>query len=52
MGVEQERIHLIKINKLKALILEIDLVKSYYKFNWTFMTLILFQIGLNLEVVN
>jgi hypothetical protein len=52
VGVAQESIHSIKVKKLKGLILKIDLVKYYDRVNWTYLRLILFQIGLPVNVVN
>jgi len=50
--LEREGIHSIKTKNLKALILKMDLVKSYDKVNRNFMRLIMLQIRLPPEVTN
>jgi hypothetical protein len=51
-GVVEESIHSIKVKKLKGMILKINLIKAYDRVDWTYLGLILFQIGLPLNVVN
>lgn len=50
--VAQESVHSIKVKKLKSLVLKLDLIKAYDRVNWVFLTLVLLQVGLSLEVVN
>ena len=52
MGITQEVLHSIKSKKLEALILKLDLIKAFDKVNWTFVRLILLQIGVPLLGVN
>ena len=44
--------HSIKIKKLEALILKIDMIKAYDHVNWTLLRLILLQIGHHVEMGN
>lgn len=46
IGITQEVIHTIKQKKLKALLLKIDLEKTYDRVDWVFFCLILIQIGI------
>ena len=39
IGVAQETLHSIKLKKLDALILKMDLVKAYDNVNWNFLRL-------------
>ena len=41
VGITQEALHTIKSRKRKALVLKLDLVKAFDRFNWTFLRLIL-----------
>jgi hypothetical protein len=52
IGVSQESIHNIKSKKMKALIMNIDLMKAYDRVNWDFLRLVLLQVGLSLEATN
>ena len=52
MGITQEILHSIKTKKLKALVLKLDLVKAFEKVNWTFLRLVLLQIGVHVDGVN
>jgi hypothetical protein len=52
IGVVQETIHSIKSKNSKSLLLKLDLHKAYDCVNWDFLRFLLFQIGLNLQVVN
>lgn len=48
--VVRECIHSVKVKNLEALVLEVDLLKSYDRVAWGFLRLVLLQIGLGLEV--
>ena len=52
VGITQEVMHSIKVRKLEALILKVDMIKAYNRVNWTFLRLILLQIGLTMEIIN
>jgi hypothetical protein len=45
-------LHSIKVKKLKALVLKLDLVKAYDRVDWGFLRLVLLQIGMSLEVTD
>jgi len=49
--VAQGSLHTIKVKKLNALILKMDLVKAYDKVSWSFLRLVLFQVGLSYDAV-
>lgn len=51
MGSVQQVLHSIKMNKLST-VMKIDIGKAYDKVNWTFLILVLLQIGFTLEWVN
>ena len=50
--LSQEEIHTIKRCKRKSFALKLDLSKYYDRVNWTFLMLVLIQIGMDLEIVN
>ena len=52
VGVTQEILHSIKPKNLFFLILNMDLVKSYEEVIWTFLRLLLLQIGIPISVTN
>jgi hypothetical protein len=52
IGMAQECLHSIKVKKSKAMILKLDLKKSYDCINWDFLHLILIQSGFNIPFTN
>ena len=50
--VAQEGFHSIKSKRMKDLVLKLDLMKAYDRVYWTFICLLLLQIGLPLEITN
>ena len=52
IAIAQEVLRTVKIHKRSALILKLDLSKSFDRFNWTFVCLIIIQIGVALVGVN
>lgn len=48
----QEVLHSVKKRNLKAAILKLDMAKAYDIANWTFLQLVLLQMGMNIQVVN
>jgi hypothetical protein len=50
VGIAQECLHSAKTKNLSAIILKLDLKKSYDKVSWQFLRLMLTQIGLNWEI--
>jgi hypothetical protein len=52
IGIEQETLHSTKTKKSKALILKLDLIKAYDRVDWSFLSLVLLQIGINLEATD
>ena len=52
VSLAQETIHTIKLSKNSAFVLKLDLSKAYDRVNWTFLRLVMIQIGLDLEIVN
>ena len=51
MGVVQECMHSIKVKKLKAMVLKVDL-KAYDRVSWSFFQLVLLQFNLRHEATN
>jgi hypothetical protein len=52
IGTAHECLHSIKINKLKALVLNMDLTKAYDCIVWDFLRLILLKVRMGLQVTN
>ena len=52
LAITQEVLHTVKTNNRCALILKLDLSKAFDRVNWTFIRLILIQIGVPLVGVN
>jgi hypothetical protein len=52
IGTTQECLHSIKMKKLKALVLKLDLKKAYDCINWDYLRLILIQTGFGLQTTN
>jgi hypothetical protein len=52
IGTAHECLHSIKMKKLKALILKLDLKKAYDCINWDFLRLTLLQTGFSLTTTN
>ena len=51
VGVVQECLHTAKVNKKSAFFLKFDLVKAYDQVDWSYLRMILIQIGLSLDMV-
>ena len=52
IGIVQEALHSIKTKNSCALILKLDLMNAFDRVNWSFIRLILIQIGIPLLTVN
>ena len=52
MGLTQEGVHTIKVKKIKACLMRLDLVKAYDKVDWGFIRLLLVHIGMDYVMVN
>jgi len=52
IGIVQDIFHSVKTKNLCAFILKLDLIKAFDRVNWTFIHLILIQIGVPLLTVN
>ena len=52
IGVAQEGIHDIMVKKILSMVMKLNLAKAYDKLSWTFLRLVLLEIGLSLEVTN
>ena len=50
IGVAQEGLHSIKIKKLNAIILKLDMIKAYDRVDWVYLRLVLLQNNLPLKV--
>jgi len=51
IGLAQESLHSIKVKKLQALVLKLDLSKAYDRVNWDTLRMILCQIGIPFSVI-
>ena len=51
MGVTHEKLHSIKIDKMAAAVLKIDLAKAYNKVKWLYLRMVLMQLEMNLQTV-
>ena len=52
IGIVQEVLHSIKSKHICAFIIKLDLIKAFDRVNWTFIRLLLIQIGAPLQLVN
>jgi hypothetical protein len=52
IGTAQECLHSIKLKKLKAIVLKLDLKKAYDCINWDNLRLILIQTGFGIQITN
>jgi hypothetical protein len=52
VSITQEALHSIKKKNIPSFILKLDLSKAYDRDNWTFIRLVLIQLGMNLESIN
>ena len=52
LNVVKEALHTIKSKHLCAFIIKLDLIKAFDRVNWTFIRLLLIQIGAPLQLVN
>ena len=52
LAITQEVLHSVKTRNKSALILKLDLTKAFDRVNWSYIRLILLQIGVLLEGVN
>ena len=52
LAITQEVLHIVKTKNRCALILKLDITKAFDRVNWTYIILILLQIGVPLVGVN
>ena len=52
VSLAQEALHSIHLNKKDSFALKLDLSKAYDRVNWTFLYLLLTQIGMNVDFIN
>lgn len=52
IGVFHERLHGIKVKKIKSLVLNLDLIKAYDRVDWDLLRLTLLQVDISLEATN
>jgi hypothetical protein len=52
LGVAQEGLHNIKLKKLKAVVVKIDLSKAFDRVNWLYLRMLLIHLGFGLDFTN
>ena len=52
IGIVQEALHTIKVEKQKVMVMKLDLVKAFDKVNWSFLRLVPLQIGIPSTFLN
>jgi len=52
ISLAQEAMHSIITSKILSILLKMDLLKAYDKVSWTFLRLVLVQMGMNLASIN
>jgi hypothetical protein len=52
IGVAQEGLHNIKLKKLRATVIKLDLSKAFDRVNWLYIRMLLIHLGFGLEFVN
>jgi hypothetical protein len=52
VSLAQEVMHSIKTSKTLSIMLKLDLSKAFDKVSWTFLHLVLIQMGMKLSLVN
>jgi hypothetical protein len=51
VGLAQEALHSIKLQKLLALVVKIDIYKAYYRVSWLHLRLIMLYVGFRVEFI-
>ena len=51
LSITQETLHSIKKKNIKVIILKLDFFKAYDRVDWTFVHLVLIQLGMNLITI-
>jgi hypothetical protein len=52
VAIAQEGLHSMKTKNIPMTIMKVDLEKDYYKVDWTYLWLLLLQMGMNIQIVN
>jgi hypothetical protein len=52
IGIVQEALHSIKVKNIKAMLLKLDMIKTYDNIDWGFLRLVLLQVGMSLEAAD